>query len=66
MLQTDWAALSTERAGRLSVVANLPYHIVSQVLFSLADSHTCIDLAVVTMQLEVAERSKSRSHHFRT
>ena len=56
VLTTDWAALSAEKSGRLSVVANLPYHIVSQVLFSLADSHTCIDIAVVTMQLEVAER----------
>ena len=45
-----------KREGGLHIVANLPYHIVSQVLFSLADNHDCIDLAVVTMQYEVAER----------
>jgi ribosomal RNA small subunit methyltransferase A len=44
------------RGEGLHIVANLPYHIVSQVLFSLADNHDCIDLAVVTMQYEVAER----------
>lgn len=42
--------------GPLRIIANLPYYIVSQVLFSLADSHKAIDVAVVTMQLEVAER----------
>jgi 16S rRNA (adenine1518-N6/adenine1519-N6)-dimethyltransferase len=41
---------------KLAIIANLPYHIVSQVLFSLADAHKVIDLAVVTCQLEVGER----------
>jgi 16S rRNA (adenine1518-N6/adenine1519-N6)-dimethyltransferase len=41
---------------KLGIIANLPYHIVSQVLFSLADAHKVIDLAVVTCQLEVGER----------
>jgi 16S rRNA (adenine1518-N6/adenine1519-N6)-dimethyltransferase len=45
-----------KRGRGLSIVANLPYHIVSQVLFSLADNHKFIALAVVTMQYEVALR----------
>jgi 16S rRNA (adenine1518-N6/adenine1519-N6)-dimethyltransferase len=56
VLAFDWARLAQDKGGRLSVIANLPYYIVSQVLFSLADAQSQIDLAVVTMQLEVAER----------
>lgn len=56
VLAADWSALAAERGGRLSVLGNLPYYITSQVLFSLADHHRAIDKAVVTMQLEVAER----------
>ena len=56
VLETDWSAMAADRGGKLSVIANLPYYITSQVLFSLADNHHAIDKAVVTMQLEVAER----------
>lgn len=58
VLKFDFRGHSRDRLGgdKLAVVANLPYHIVSQVLFTLADAHTAIDLAVVTTQLEVAER----------
>jgi len=56
VLQFDWPQCAAEKGGTLSVIANLPYYITSQVLFSLADSHKAIDKAVVTMQLEVAER----------
>lgn len=56
VLTFDWAAHAAKVGGRISIVANLPYHIVSQVLFSLADASEYIDTAVVTMQLEVAER----------
>lgn len=36
VLQFDWAKHSMERDGKLSIVANLPYHIVSQVrIYSL-------------------------------
>jgi 16S rRNA A1518/A1519 N6-dimethyltransferase RsmA/KsgA/DIM1 with predicted DNA glycosylase/AP lyase activity len=48
--------MAADRGGSLNIIANLPYYIVSQVLFSLADNHKAIDIAVVTMQLEVAER----------
>lgn len=55
-LDVDWPQLAVERGGPISIIANLPYYIVSQVLFSLADSHKAIRKAVVTMQLEVGER----------
>lgn len=56
VLEFDWCQLAADKGGKLGVVANLPYHITSQVLFSLADSYKAIDKAVVTMQWEVAER----------
>jgi 16S rRNA A1518/A1519 N6-dimethyltransferase RsmA/KsgA/DIM1 with predicted DNA glycosylase/AP lyase activity len=56
VLDADWPQIAAERGGPVSIIANLPYYIVSQVLFCLADSHKAITKAVVTMQLEVAER----------
>lgn len=51
VLEADWAEMAASRGGSLNIIANLPYYIVSQVLFSLADSHKAIDTAVVTMQV---------------
>ena len=51
VLQADWAEMAATRGGSLNIIANLPYYIVSQVLFSLADNHRAIDTAVVTMQV---------------
>ena len=51
VLQADWASMAATRGGSLNIIANLPYYIVSQVLFSLADNHKAIDTAVVTMQV---------------
>ncbi len=56
VLTVNWAQLAADIGGPVRLIANLPYYIVSQVLFSLADAHRSIDRAVVTMQLEVAER----------
>ena len=66
VLTVDWPAMAAERGGNINIIANLPYYIVSQVLFSLADSHRSIDKAVVTMQLEVAERivAKTRTKQY--
>ena len=55
VLNTDWPGLAAEKGGCLNVIGNLPYYIVSQVLFSLADSHRSVDTAVLTMQLEVLQ-----------
>lgn len=43
-------------SGRLSVIGNLPYYITSPILLKLAASHTAIDLAVLMVQREVADR----------
>jgi len=56
VLEVDWSQMAEKKGGAISVIANLPYYIVSQVLFSFADAHKSIRQAVVTMQLEVAER----------
>lgn len=53
VLKADWPLMAADKGGPLNVIANLPYYIVSQVLFSLADSHRAVDTAVLTMQLEV-------------
>ncbi len=42
--------------GRLSLVGNLPYYITSPILFKLAASHAALDLAVLMVQREVADR----------
>lgn len=33
VLDADWSKLAAERNGTLSVIANLPYYIVSQVIY---------------------------------
>ncbi len=42
--------------GRLRVVGNLPYYIPSPILLKLAASHAALDLAVLMVQREVADR----------
>lgn len=41
---------------RLRVVGNLPYYITSPILLKLAESHAAVDLAVLMVQREVADR----------
>ena len=55
VLDSNWPELATERGGKLNVIANLSYYLVSQILFSMADCHNAIDKAVLTMQLEVGK-----------
>jgi len=56
VLQFDFAG-TAERAGeRLRVAGNLPYYITSPILMKLAESHAALDLAVLMVQREVAER----------
>ena len=43
-------------AGRLRVAGNLPYYITSPILLKLAASHAALDLAVLMVQREVADR----------
>lgn len=60
VLQFDWQRYAQDVGGPVSIIANLPYYIVSQVLFSLADASEHVELAVVTMQWEVATRICAR------
>ncbi len=56
VLQFDFAE-AAERAGqRLRVAGNLPYYITSPIVLKLAESHAALDLAVLMVQREVAER----------
>lgn len=57
VLDTDWPQVSEELGKPLAVIGNLPYNIVSQILFSLLEAPSgTIGIAVVMMQKEVAER----------
>lgn len=57
VLDTDWPGIAREMGKPLAVIGNLPYNIVSQILFSLLEAPSgTIGIAVVMMQKEVAER----------
>lgn len=63
VLETDWGRLSEEigsndgRPRCVSVIGNMPYNIVSQILFSLLDApRGSIDTVVMMMQKEVGDR----------
>jgi 16S rRNA (adenine1518-N6/adenine1519-N6)-dimethyltransferase len=56
VLQFDFAAAAAEAGERLRVVGNLPYYITSPILLKLATSHAALDVAVLMVQREVAER----------
>ena len=59
VLQFDFGRARADycRQGeRLRVAGNLPYYITSPILLKLAESHAALDLAVLMVQREVAER----------
>jgi 16S rRNA (adenine1518-N6/adenine1519-N6)-dimethyltransferase len=56
VLQFDFAAAAAEAGQRLCVAGNLPYNITSPILLKLAASHAALELAVLMVQREVAER----------
>lgn len=58
VLNFDFTAVAqaSPASGRLSVVGNLPYYITSPILLKLAASHAVLDLAVLMVQREVADR----------
>lgn len=63
VLEFDFAAAAAEfaaaepgQSGRLPVVGNLPYYITSPILLKLACSHAALELAVLMVQREVADR----------
>jgi 16S rRNA (adenine1518-N6/adenine1519-N6)-dimethyltransferase len=56
VLRFDFAAEAARAGERLTVAGNLPYAITSPILVKLAACHAAIDLAVLMVQREVAER----------
>jgi len=56
VLQFDFAAAAAEAGERLRVVGNLPYYITSPILLRLAAHHAALDVGVLMVQREVAER----------
>jgi len=56
ILQFDFAEAAEQAGQRLSVAGNLPYYITSPILLKLAECHAALDLAVLMVQREVAER----------
>lgn len=62
VLDVDWTGLSREVGRPLAIIGNLPYNIVSQILFSLLEApNGTIGMAVVMMQKEVAERITAKT-----
>jgi 16S rRNA (adenine1518-N6/adenine1519-N6)-dimethyltransferase len=55
-LQFDFFAAAQEAGEKLRVAGNLPYYITSPILLKLAASYAALDLAVLMVQREVADR----------
>jgi 16S rRNA (adenine1518-N6/adenine1519-N6)-dimethyltransferase len=69
VLNFDFAAALAEHCSpgeRFRVVGNLPYYITSPILFKLAASHAALDIAVLMVQREVADRitAQAGSHDY--
>ncbi|MGI4758928.1 MAG: 16S rRNA (adenine(1518)-N(6)/adenine(1519)-N(6))-dimethyltransferase RsmA, partial [Janthinobacterium lividum] len=56
VLKTDLSALAVPAEEKLLVIGNLPYYITSDILLHLFAHSAVLELAVVMMQREVAER----------
>ncbi len=56
VLRFDFAGAAAQAGKRLRVAGNLPYAITSPILLKLAASHAALDVAVLMVQREVAER----------
>jgi 16S rRNA (adenine1518-N6/adenine1519-N6)-dimethyltransferase len=56
VLEFDFAAAAAQAGSRLRVAGNLPYYITSPILRKLAASQSAIEIAVLMVQREVADR----------
>ena len=56
VLNFDFAAAAASAGQKLVIVGNLPYYITSPILLKLAASQVALDLAVLMVQREVADR----------
>jgi 16S rRNA (adenine1518-N6/adenine1519-N6)-dimethyltransferase len=60
VLNFNFAEAATAAGERLRVAGNLPYYMTSPILLKLAASHTALDVAVLMVQREVADRVTAR------
>ena len=60
VLQFDFAAAAAEAGARLRMAGNLPYYITSPILLKLAANRAALELAVLMVQREVADRITPR------
>jgi len=56
VLHFDFASASASAGEHLPVAGNLPYYITSPILLKLAASHAALEVAVLMVQREVADR----------
>jgi 16S rRNA (adenine1518-N6/adenine1519-N6)-dimethyltransferase len=56
VLKFDFTAAAAEAGHRLAIAGNLPYYITSPILFRLAEHAAALDVAVLMVQREVADR----------
>lgn len=56
VLEFDFASAVDRAGARLRIAGNLPYYITSPILMKLARSHAALDIAVLMVQREVADR----------
>jgi 16S rRNA (adenine1518-N6/adenine1519-N6)-dimethyltransferase len=56
VLRFNFEGMAAQAGERLRVAGNLPYAITSPILLKLAASHSALDVAVLMVQREVAER----------
>ncbi len=56
VMQFDFAAAGAQAGEKLRVIGNLPYYITSPILLKLAATHASLELAVLMVQREVADR----------
>ena len=61
VLRFNFAATAAQSGERLRVAGNLPYAITSPILLKLAASYAALDIAVLMVQREVAERITARA-----
>lgn len=55
-LHVNYTQLCQQKKRKLSIIGNLPYHITSQILFTLLNHYACISSLIVMIQYEVARR----------
>jgi 16S rRNA (adenine1518-N6/adenine1519-N6)-dimethyltransferase len=56
VLGFDFGAAAEQAGTKLRVAGNLPYYITSPILLKLAECHASLDVAVLMVQREVADR----------